>query len=845
MYNYCRYIVIVIFLSLTGVGMQGQNGEETPDTTSGMGLVKEASRFFDINSRKTEEYALRALEIGKQEDDHLLINKAYYQLARVNFRHSRNEKALEYVQMAETGFTKLNSLHDLADLYSTWANGLFNMGDNVQSDYYSDKSITLAKQSNNYQALSTQLYTRGMKAYRNNDIYLALDYLNETLAITEKHPELERTRGYCCSLISSIYIELGEKKLGLEYRKLAVSSFEKLQMAEILIVNYSNLAFDYLPNMPDSAFYYANKALQAQRDSKVEHSLSTVYHVFHQYYAALNNYDSASYYIDKSIEIAEKYNRMSSAVIYYSNAGNYYLNTGDFDKALFYAKKVEQFSVQTEVPALRQNALQNIAKIYYSKEQFDSAAYYFNEHSKSDTLQTIKKIKQNVVKLSEVRAREQSEFKLREEQNKRNILFYFIAGCVVLIALLTVFLQKISKQRNTINLINEDLREHQDELKLLVEYKSRQLDDKEKQYANLCDNMFNGAVFRIEAVSIEPLELTFSFVSNGWVKITGLPIDNLAEMMFGFKQNIPADERKQLFDAIENAFKTGSVVDETFSFNKENKKTWFHIRAVSASVQEQVFSLDGYMVDETEQKIFEKKLVAAKERAEEADRLKTAFLNNVSHEIRTPMNAIIGFSSLIIDDLIPEEEKEIFLKTINDNCFQLLQIVNDIVEISQIEAEQTVFYIHDITVGDILDDVNASVIPQYREKYPNLEIRLDENIEKMTSAPLRTDRARLVQVIDYLINNATKFTPKGYVELGIIPKAGNIHFYVKDSGVGIAPNDIERIFHRFTKINPAAQSGTGLGLPIVHKILDKLGGKIYAESIVNIGSIFHVTIPEK
>ncbi|MDR2928083.1 MAG: PAS domain-containing sensor histidine kinase [Cytophagaceae bacterium] len=846
MYKYYWYIIIGLFITFNFTSVKGQRKEETPDTISGKGLVEAASRIFDINANKTEEYALRALEIGKNNDDELLMSKAYAQLVRVNLRLNKNEKAFEYAQLAEAGLTKHNGLYDLAGLYNTLANGNFNMGNIEKFKYYSDKCIPLARQTNNNDALTRQLYTRGMNAYRNTDYYLALDYFNQVLVITEKHPELERIKGWCFGNLSSIYDNLNDNKLAREYRLQSIRVFEKLDMVDILVTAYTSLSKDYLPdNMPDSALYYAKKALQAQHDSKMDHSLATVYSAFYSYYFSTANYDSAGYYIEKSIEIAEKYNRMSSAVIYYQLAGYFYITQEDLDKAYYYSKKAEQLAEKLSIYTIRHSAIKNLGIIFEKRNQLDSAAHYFAEYIQSDTLKNIKKIQKNVVKLSEIRAREQSEFKLREARNKRNILIGFLAGSAILIFSLTFLLRKISKQRNTINLINEDLREHQDELKLLVEYKSRQLDDKEKQYANLCNNMFNGAVFRLEANSVEPLELAFSFVSNGWKTITGLPIDNLNEMIFHFKQNIRDDYRESFFAAIANAFKTGVVVDEAFAYIKNGEKAWFHIRAVPTAVQNQVVSIDGYMVDETEQKIFESKLVAAKERAEEADKLKTAFLNNVSHEIRTPMNAIIGFSSLIIDNLIPEEEKEIFLKTINENCFQLLHIVNDIVEISRIEAEQTIFHFNEITIGGILNDVKANVIPLHHEKYPDIEIRMDENLEKLTSTSICTDRTRLVQVIDYLLSNATKFTPKGYVELGIIPEVDNIHFYVKDSGIGIAPEDIERVFHRFMKINPTAKSGTGLGLPIAKKILDRLRGKIWVESAVNVGTIFHFTIPKK
>ena len=473
------------------------------------------------------------------------------------------------------------------------------------------------------------------------------------------------------------------------------------------------------------------------------------------------------------------------------------------------------------------------------------ASRYYSEYVKNDTLKTIEKVQQDILKLSELRIQEQTEYKLKEAKNKRQVLIYFLVGCSILIISLSFLLRKISKQHDKINRINEKLKENQEELNSLVDYKSKQLDDKEKQYSNLCDNMFNGAVFRMNAKCFEPLELKFSFVSVGWEDITGLQVNNLDKMMSGFEQCIANKDKEILFDALQNAFILGTIVDKIFPFNKDGEIVWLHIRAVLTSVQGETASLDGYIVDETEQKMFEEKLITAKDRAEESDRLKTAFLANISHEIRTPMNVISGFSNLIVNNQVPEEEKENFLKTINDNCFQLLQIINDIIEISRIDSEQVKFIFNEITVSNIIKKVDVEVISLYKERYPDLEIKMNENLETIASTIVKTDETKLLLIIDYLINNATKFTPKGFVEFVAIPEKNKIHFYVKDSGIGIASENLEKIFDNFTKINPNEKSGTGLGLSIVRKLLTKLGGNIWVESEINVGSIFHFTIPKK
>ena len=807
-------------------------------------LVEQSKELFDTNIEESEVYALKALELGNKEKNESLINNAYYQLVRIYFKSNNKDKAIEYAQLSEVSLEKLNKLYDLADLYNIWANGLLEIGENDQFEYYSDKSIELARQSNNYNALLLQLYNRSVRAYYNYDNYLALDYLNEVIALTEKFPDKKVFKAVSYSLLGSIYDNLNDNEQYKNYLLKSADVFEELGMNDNLTLSYSNISSAYLKdNMYASAYHYAGKSLQAQQKSETESSLSNVYYAFFNYYWKTNNSDSAVYYIDKSIEIGEQYNQMISVVVFYNDAGNFYFQLKDFDKALHYYKKAEQLSKKLETPEINLNSLKHIASIFYDKHQSDSAAYYYDKYAKGDTLKTIEKVQQNVLKLSELRIREQTEFKLKEAKTNRLLLTYSLIGSLLLVVSLSILLRKIAKQRNRINSINEKLGENHEELNSLVEYKTKQLDDKEKQYANLCDNMFNGAVFQMKANSVEPLELKFSFVSIGWEAITYLSVNDLDEMLKRFKQGIEGKERKQLFDAIESAFTSGTIVDKIFPFDKGGEIVWLHIRAALTSISEGQASLDGYMVNETEQKIFEDELITAKEKAEESDKLKTAFLSNISHEIRTPMNVITGFSNLIINNQVPEEEKESFLKTINENCFQLLQIINDIIEISKIESGQLDFYLNKVTVNDLIKKVNIEVVSLYRERYPDLEIRMNENWETLAYLTIETDIIRLVQIIDYLINNAAKFTPKGYVEFGAISEFNRIHFYVKDSGIGIAPENFEKIFDNFTKINPNEENGTGLGLSIVRKILTNLGGNIWVESAENVGSIFHFTIP--
>lgn len=242
-------------------------------------------------------------------------------------------------------------------------------------------------------------------------------------------------------------------------------------------------------------------------------------------------------------------------------------------------------------------------------------------------------------------------------------------------------------------------------------------------------------------------------------------------------------------------------------------------------------------------------LVIAKEHAEESDRLKSAFLANMSHEIRTPMNAIVGFSNLLKDPSISAEEKEEFTQQITLNSSTLLQLIEDIIDISKIEAGQLFFEIKLFNVNSLLNDLLITFLQKRNSTY-NKEINLTLHLGVENSYAIYTDPLRLQQVLSNLIDNALKFTDQGFVEFGYTLEESAsvpmIKFYVKDSGIGLTQEQQKLIFNRFTKIENDKNKlyrGTGLGLVISKSIINLLGGQIYVESELYKGSTFYFTIP--
>ncbi len=247
-------------------------------------------------------------------------------------------------------------------------------------------------------------------------------------------------------------------------------------------------------------------------------------------------------------------------------------------------------------------------------------------------------------------------------------------------------------------------------------------------------------------------------------------------------------------------------------------------------------------------KLINDELKAAKEKAEESDKLKSAFLANMSHEIRTPMNAILGFATLIRNRVLTDEKKRDYIDLINSNCRQLLHIITDIIDISKIEAGQISIFNKNFPLNKLMNDLQLNYQNQVELIKKPIRFVLKNELKDEDSA-IFTDKVRLEQILANLLSNAIKFTDKGVIEFGYkIDRRREIAFYVKDTGIGISESELNVIFDRFRQVSSSFNKiygGTGLGLSISKGLVERLGGKIWVHSILGEGSTFYFNVPYK
>jgi hypothetical protein len=350
-----------------------------------------------------------------------------------------------------------------------------------------------------------------------------------------------------------------------------------------------------------------------------------------------------------------------------------------------------------------------------------------------------------------------------------------------------------------------------------------------------------------DGIIVSDLEGNITFHSKKMYQIFGAPenLDSTGDSVFNWVAPESFDNAVSNFKAVI----TGERVPQTLAYKcLKYDKTEFWGELSSSPLYDSSGKPKGLMVicrDITNWKDAEKELILALKKAEESDHLKTALLRNISHEIRTPMNAILGFSSFLGEPGISEETMMSYIETIQGSSLQLLSIIDDLLDISRIEAKIVKQNISELNLNEILSGIHNQFKIRATHKKIDLNITMGLPREK---ANIMTDRTKLIQIISNLLNNAIKFTDQGQINFGFTLENQFISFYVSDTGIGIPSQHLSKIFNPFFQVEHRLDrkvEGTGLGLSICKAYAELLGGTIWVSSEMGKGSSFYFTIPFK
>ena len=329
------------------------------------------------------------------------------------------------------------------------------------------------------------------------------------------------------------------------------------------------------------------------------------------------------------------------------------------------------------------------------------------------------------------------------------------------------------------------------------------------------------------------------YALSSWYKNVGEEEGTPLPEIIGIHSHFHPEDRAVMLDFLAKVVKGEStkLCRDVRIRRADGSYTWTRVNVLVRNYrpQDNVIEMLCINFDITQLKETEQMLIKAKEKAEEADRLKSAFLANMSHEIRTPLNAIVGFSSML-EEAEDQEEKHQYITIIEDNNKLLLQLISDILDLSKIEAGTFDIIPERVNAKQLCNDLFQAM---QMKTSPQVELRLKDNLPELT---FTSDKNRLYQVLLNFVTNALKFTSEGNITIDYQIDGNEVKFSVQDTGMGIEPEKQEAIFTRFVKLNSFIP-GTGLGLSICQSIVTQLGGKIGVESEPGRGACFWFTHP--
>lgn len=329
------------------------------------------------------------------------------------------------------------------------------------------------------------------------------------------------------------------------------------------------------------------------------------------------------------------------------------------------------------------------------------------------------------------------------------------------------------------------------------------------------------------------------YAQKSWYRNVGEADETPLSDIFGTYRHFHPDDRALLIRFLDDARKglTTQLSKEMRVLREDGTYTWTHVNLLvkKYAPQDRIIEIISINYDITELKRTEEMLVKARDKAEASDRLKSAFLANMSHEIRTPLNAIVGFSSLLTSTE-SAAEKELYNSLIGHNNKLLLNLINDVIDLSKIESGYLELRPDWVNLTELLDESVA----EYAHQVPS-------GVELLTNYPahdslVELDKLRIKQILSNFLSNALKNTTTGHVEVFYEVDHQSVRIGVKDTGRGIPQNMLEKIFERFEKLDSFAQ-GAGLGLPICKLIVEKMNGRILADSQLGIGTTFIIELP--
>jgi len=711
------------------------------------------------------------------------------------------------------------------------------------SSEFADSALKIAKKFNLKSEELKALINLGEAAYFSNKMNNAKNYYRQALALSFdlKDSSLIAINydniGYVCLELSDYQGAFNNFNKSLEFERLRGSEIEIAQA-----LNNVGLAFDYLGKYKNALNCYL-EALKIDENHYNKEGISTSSNNIGNIYVTWGNNEKALFYYLKSLKIEEGLNSKSGVAIALNNIGIVYHNWKNYEKALEYYQQGLNIEKELQNKSGIAKSMNNIAIIFDETGKYEEAIDYYNK-----SLEIEEEIGNQLgvaISLSNI-----GEF-YESRNDYEKALDYYMRSIEID--------EKIGNKPGIGQTYNQ----------------LGNLFARKKQYKKALNYYLRSNEIVEPLNIIETITENYKGLGNIYAKINDFhKAYYYSNKYHALKDSIFSKEMLERQNNLHADFEIEKREKEIKLLNAEKQ-----VRALEISKKELKLSRQDFLVyvlyfgilvflvfiyllirqNKKKNKAYKllrlqneeiKKnrieIIAAKETAEESDRLKSAFLASISHEIRTPLNGILGFSELIRDMELSRSERNEYIDLISLNGQQLVAILNDIIDISQIETGQLKINPVDCNIDSLLSDLLT-----YYEGYkkvigkPDIKIKTKTPPQK-TDLILKFDAYRLKQILSNLIGNATKFTDKGFIEFGYVFKNEIIQFFVKDSGIGIPKENLKMIFDRFRQVDESLSreyGGTGLGLAISKQLVNLMDGDIWVESEVGKGSTFYFALP--
>jgi PAS domain S-box-containing protein len=801
-------------------------------------LVGLADKVYIQNVERSLWYAQTALEIARKQKDKVQEERVLVLISNIYKRTDFCRLSIPFLYKAIAISEELNEKFRMASNYMLLGDVYYSINSSDSASYYYSKSLQYFSLIGNEQGIGEASIGLGNTYWYLSGYDKSLELYLKALVIFEKNKN-DKGVAQVNTNIGSLFNLLGDNKNALIYFRKALSNIDKFENSTQISNFYYRygIAFEDL-NQYDSAFFYYKSAkeildpLYRNRESGyIDQSMSKMYF-------KRGNVTLAKKLASEALVKFEKINFQYGIALCYNTLIEYYLNDEEYSNALILLDKGLKLSRDIKSVELLKSFYLNYSKYYKQKENFKKALQYHELYQQMNDSVLSKEKTSRIIELQTKYETNKNiqELAAKTEENAKNLdmikrqrrnLYLFGIGIILILSMSGGLFWQFKLLKSSEKRIKEI---------------NKELDNRVKERT---------AALQLTQFSIEHasdpifwLDPDGNFLFANLAACNYLDFSKEEFLHNNISNIIPKFTTAEWFDFWEIIKNEGSLVIELF-LKKRNLHVFpveIILNYISHENKQYAFA---FIRDISDRKLKEENLRKAKEKAEEADKLKSAFLANMSHEIRTPMNAILGFSDLMLGENLSPEDKREFASIIKSSADTLLKLIDDIIDISLIDAGQ--LKMNKSTF--VLNTVLREIIRFYQEdkvrlQKSHLDIRLNESTFN-NLITLNTDPIRFRQIVTNLIGNSIKFTDNGFIEVGFVKTEGKVKIYIKDSGIGIPADKIPLVFQRFHKHNDKGKlySGTGLGLAISKKMVEQMGGTISAASEVGKGSIFWFTIP--